>query len=129
MADKHIPPTFQQAVAATDPQFVKDFREYNVSNPHPGFGKDPNILNEFGHTKFPKWVTKPNGESVIVNSDSEEAEALGKEPAELKQNGPTIGEYVAAGFDPNTYPPKGYASKSSDEEIKTFRDKHSKAAW
>lgn len=34
----------------------KIFQEYNVSNPHPGFGKDPNILNEFGHTKYPMWV-------------------------------------------------------------------------
>jgi hypothetical protein len=40
---------------------------YGVSNPHPGFGKDPNILNEFGHTKYPMWV---NGQ--IANNEAEE---------------------------------------------------------
>jgi len=40
---------------------------YSVENPHPGFGKDPNIINEYGHTKYPKWV---NG--VVVNSEEEE---------------------------------------------------------
>ena len=40
---------------------------YTVSNPHPGFGKDPNILNEFGHTKYPMWV---NGQ--IANNEEEE---------------------------------------------------------
>jgi hypothetical protein len=24
---------------------------YSVENPHPGFGKDPNILNELGHNE------------------------------------------------------------------------------
>lgn len=32
-------------------------------------------------------------------------------------DGPTISEYVAAGFDPATYPPKGFSSRSSQEEI------------
>ena len=37
---------------------------WSVENPHPGYGKDPNILNEFGHTKYPMFVGK-----VIVNND------------------------------------------------------------
>lgn len=45
----------------------KVFQEYTVSNPHPGFGKDPNILNEFGHTKYPMWV---NG--VLAHNEEEE---------------------------------------------------------
>jgi len=40
---------------------------YSVENPHPGFGKDPNIINELGHTKYPKWV---NG--VVVQNEEEE---------------------------------------------------------
>src|SRR5688572_15771694 len=40
---------------------------YDVSNPHPGFGKDPNILNEFGHTKYPMFVG-----NVIVHNEEEE---------------------------------------------------------
>lgn len=45
----------------------KTFQQYDVSNPHPGFGKDPNILNEYGHTKYPMWVG-----GVVVNNEEEE---------------------------------------------------------
>ena len=37
-------------VAAQDIRFVKSFEKFDLSNPHPGFGKDPNIINEMGHT-------------------------------------------------------------------------------
>jgi hypothetical protein len=43
---------------------------WGVSNPHPGFGKDPNILNEYGHTKYPMFVG-----NVIVNNEEEELAA------------------------------------------------------
>lgn len=52
------------------------FQKWDVSNPHPGFGKDPNILNEYGHTKYPMYVG-----SVIVNNEEEEkAERAKLEP-------------------------------------------------
>ena len=51
----------------------KTFQQYDVSNPHPGFGKDPNILNEYGHTKYPMFVGK-----VIVNNEEEEKAARGE---------------------------------------------------
>jgi len=35
----------------------------------------------------------------------------------LKLDGPTIGEFVAAGYPAASYPPGGYASRSSQEEI------------
>jgi hypothetical protein len=54
----------------------KSFQQYDVSNPHPGFGKDPNILNEFGHTKYPMWVG-----DKIANNAEEEAELKGEAPA------------------------------------------------
>jgi hypothetical protein len=38
--------------------------KYDVSNPHPLFGKDPNYLNEYGHTKFPMWVDHPTEKRV-----------------------------------------------------------------
>lgn len=45
---------------------------FSVSNPHPGFGKDPNILNEYGHTKFPMWIdSKRTGERIIVENEKE----------------------------------------------------------
>lgn len=55
-----------------------NFQKYDVSHPHPGYGKDPNILNEYGHSVYPKMVY-PHGQSqpgVIVNSEQEEKELL-----------------------------------------------------
>lgn len=89
----------------------KSFERYTVANPHPGFGKDPNIMNELGHTKYPMWVGK-----VIVNNEEEEKAARG-ETVELRTDGPTVEEYVKAGYKASDYPPKGYASKSFEEEI------------
>lgn len=129
MSDKITPQI--DPVAAMQPQFVKDFAKYSVSNPHPGFGKDPNILNEFGHTKYPMMVY-PHGkdhDGVIVNNPDEEAKALGKEPEALNPNGPTIQEYVEKGYPPDTYPPKGCAKKSSDEEIKAAIAAHNNKGW
>lgn len=88
----------------------KTFQQYTVANPHPGFGTDPNILNEYGHTKYPMWVGK-----IIVNNEDEEKAARGS--AELKTDGPTLEEYVKAGYKASAYPPTGYTSKSSKEEI------------
>lgn len=31
-------------------------RKYTLSDPHPLHGKDPNIINEYGHTEYPKYV-------------------------------------------------------------------------
>lgn len=108
---------------------------WSVENPHPGFGKDPNILNELGHAKFPMWVDSMiEQKRVIVNNEMELAQhtdgstvkpsvpqtnGWATAPVELKQDGPTLAEYMAAGYKASTYPPTGYASKTSDEEIKT----------
>ena len=91
---------------------------WSVENPHPGFGKDPNILNEFGHTKYPMFVG-----NVIVKNEEEEKAARGEdkgwatEAPKLKEDGPTVHEYVAAGYKAKNYPPNGWASKSSQQEI------------
>lgn len=120
MKDKSIPQP--DPIAAQQPQFVKNFDQYSLSNPHPGYGKDPNIINEFGHTRYPKWVTKPDGEKVIVNSEEEEVALTkndnNKEAVSLRQDGPTLAEFMARGYKASTYPPHGYASKASEEEIK-----------
>lgn len=64
---------------------------YTVANPHPGFGTDPNILNELGHSYFPKWE-KPSEDkpAVLINSLKEYKEIFGKEPEDygkhLKKN-------------------------------------------
>jgi hypothetical protein len=49
--------------------------DYTLDNPHPGFGKDPNILNEYGHTAYPKWINV-GGNRVIANTPKEEEELL-----------------------------------------------------
>jgi len=52
-----------------------DPRKYTVAHPHPGYGTDPNILNCFGHTKYPmKVYSKIEGKKVIVNNAEEEAQ-------------------------------------------------------
>lgn len=43
---------------------------HNVSNPHPGLGIDPNIINEFGHTKYPKWIDHPTEKEVVHINES-----------------------------------------------------------
>lgn len=57
---------FEQMVLDGKP---KSFNQYSVENPHPGFGKDPNILNEYGHTKYPMWV----GNKIANNEEEENA--------------------------------------------------------
>lgn len=37
--------------------------------------------------------------------------------AELRDDGPTVAEYVSAGYLASNYPPEGYASRSAPEEI------------
>jgi hypothetical protein len=92
--------------------------KYSLENPHPGYGKDPNILNEYGHSIYPKMVY-PQGKDFagqIVNNQAEEDALMGvKEP--LKDNGPTLEEFMSHGYKAKDYPPAGYASKSSKEEI------------
>lgn len=38
-------------------------------------------------------------------------------PEGLREDGPTVAEFVAAGYPAANYPPEGYASRSTDEEI------------
>lgn len=60
----------------------KSVQMYDVSNRHPGFGKDPNILNEFGHSVYPKMVypNGPKGAGVPVQNAEQEAEVMNTEP-------------------------------------------------
>lgn len=75
--------------------------QYDNENPHPEFGKNPNIRNEQGHTEYPKLVfpkefkiagktpTKVELESrVVVNSPAEEAEVTGEASEEVVEEIP-----------------------------------------
>lgn len=41
-----------------------EVEKYSASNPHPGHGIDPNIMNELGHTVYPKFVDHPSEKRV-----------------------------------------------------------------
>lgn len=106
---------------------------YSVEKPHPGYGRDPNILNEMGHSVYPKMVY-PNGNSqpgFVVNNEKEEAEQMGNTTKVEDPDGPTIERYVAAGFKASTYPPKGYKAVSTKEEVDKFIkiEKDTAAPW
>jgi len=64
--------------------------QYDNENPHPEFGKNPNIRNVQGHTEYPKFVFPKNFKladktpnkleleaRVVVNNPAEEAEVTG----------------------------------------------------
>lgn len=46
----------------------------------------------------------------------------------LREDGPTVAEYVARGYVASNYPPEGYASRSTPEEIAAAVDEHQRAA-
>jgi|ERR1700748_960062 len=77
--DRHI--RTNDRIAAQDVMFVRPGTVWDVDNPHPGFGTDPNIINELGHTHYPKWVEAKDGRGrVIVRSPDQEEEATGIRP-------------------------------------------------
>lgn len=43
-------------------------KTYTVGNPHPLFGKDDNIINEFGHSRFPMYVHKYDDKGKITHT-------------------------------------------------------------
>lgn len=53
-----------------------DFKpQWGPGKPHPDFGKDPNIINEWGHTEFPKFIDV-DGKRIIVKDKEEEMQAF-----------------------------------------------------
>lgn len=59
------------AVEVTPPMLAEVQKPHGPGNPHPLHGVDPNIMNEFGHTHYPKWV---NG--VLCKDEKHEKEVL-----------------------------------------------------
>lgn len=54
---------------------------------------------------------------LVLGGYVEKAGTKRKAQEALREDGPTIAEYVAAGYLASQYPPAGYASKSTPEEI------------
>jgi hypothetical protein len=96
---------------------MADLVEYTVAREHQGdrltdTGSEVHLFKE-GETRLadPTIVGTLVQLGVLVDPD---AAAAGDE---LRKDGPTVAEYVAAGYQADDYPPKGYASRSTDEEI------------
>jgi hypothetical protein len=67
----------------------------------------------------PPAATEPAAPGTATEPAPTPAAAGGATPpaTELKQDGPTVQAYVEAGYSAKNYPPAGYASKSTAEEI------------
>lgn len=71
-----------------------EIKSYTVSDPHPMFGKDPNILNELGHTKYPMYVDHPTDKEasgrfparVVVQDEDEHRALVGKPKGKLQKS-------------------------------------------
>jgi len=67
--------------------------------------------------KVKPW-SEDQGDHVVINkADFDPATHEAYEGDGLRQDGPTVTEYVAAGYLASNYPPGGYASRSTAEEI------------
>jgi hypothetical protein len=65
------------------------------------------------------------GQSITITEGefkAAEADDYGK----LRDDGPTVDEFVAAGYQARNYPPQGYASRSSDDEVKAATEQQEK---
>ena len=59
-----------------NPQMIAEVvKPYGPGNPHPMYGKDPNIINECGHTHYPKWIIVASGEKALAK-DAKHEKAL-----------------------------------------------------
>ena len=73
-------------MAENTPMLDQEVKPYGPGNPHPNYGKDPNIMNECGHTHYPKWV-----DGVLVKS--------AKEEKDMRATGPKVEEKKPDGWD------------------------------
>jgi len=68
---KPIAPGGGKLLAEKQEPYHPEIVTYTPAHPHPMFGKDPNIIDAYGHTKYPMWV-EVNGEPVLVKTEDEE---------------------------------------------------------
>lgn len=77
-----------------------------------GEGPDKDVREGTEHT-----VTRTRGKQLHANGLVEILSDDETDEDELKTDGPTVAEYVAAGYPARNYPPAGYASRSTADEI------------
>ncbi|MHA0333668.1 hypothetical protein [Sphingomonas aquatilis] len=88
---------------------IKVIRAYSGDE---GVGPDKDVHEGTEHT-----VTRARGSQLKANGLVEILADDDEDSGELKTDGPTVGEYVAAGYPAKNYPPHGYASRSTPDEI------------
>lgn len=90
---------------------IKVIRDYCGEE---GTGPDKDVLAGQEFT-----VTRERGAALYANNLVEilEDDADPVLSDELRTNGPTVEEFVAAGYPALNYPPHGYLSRSTDDEI------------
>jgi hypothetical protein len=91
--------------------------EYQVAREHQGdrltdTGSEVHLFKE-GETR----LADPSVVGVLVKLGVLVDPAAGAVSQDLRTDGPTVAEYVAAGYLAANYPPQGYASRSSEDEI------------
>lgn len=88
---------------------IKVIRAYSGEE---GVGPDRDVREGTEHsvTRARGSQLKANGLVEILSDDDDDS-------GELKTDGPTVSEYVAAGYPAKNYPPAGYASRSTVDEI------------
>lgn len=84
------------------------------------------IVAEFVEVRTGRRYRPDEGDAIDPPLDAEQIKRLvkaecltegGEGVPTLRRDGPTIAEFVSAGYRADAYPPRGYASKSSPEEI------------
>lgn len=111
-----------------------------------GSGAGPSFTTAFGGIKFPKgenveirshaFVQKALNNQFFEVSDPEDVDDApqvekknkGGRPRKEKQVGPTVTEWVEAGYLASNYPPDGFEPNSSPEEIAAAVEKEKASA-
>ena len=88
---------------------IKVIRGYSGDE---GEGPDKDVREGTEHT-----VTRTRGKQLEANGLVEILSDDDADDDELKTDGPTVAEYVEAGYPAKNYPPVGYASRSTADEI------------
>lgn len=84
--------------------------QYTVRSPHPAFGIDPNIRNEYGHTNYPKWIDHPWKKQVQRTTTY-----IGRDQTKSNEHVTDLPERVLV--------------KDEDEEKKVMSEKPPKESW
>lgn len=66
---------------------------------------------------YEKHPVSPERKSELRAEDYKILDIQFAPASTLKKDGPTVAEFVAAGYLASNYPPEGYESRSTDDEI------------